>query len=108
MLSALSGCYIPHGSFSPYSASVHTDPIAKEAIEMGPGDMRAVQKAGGVLIGSLECDVNNTFPYVEAAMNGGTHFIPARSSGSVTVFSVYRVPRGGWDALPSALRPVAN
>lgn len=115
---SLSGCaYAPVGSFTPQSHSVPGNQICSDAIELGPGDLGAIRKAGGILLGKLELSLDDGWPNKEAAAYGGTHYLRRSSAVSYTqhgvvasrhedaVFDIYRVGRAGWGQLPAGLRP---
>ena len=113
----LAGCYTPVGAFTPQSHSVPGNQICSDAIELGPGDLEAVRKAGGILLGRLELSLDDGWPNKEAAAVGGTHYLKRGSGVSYTshglrssrhedaVFDVYRVGKAGWQLLPTGLRP---
>lgn len=115
-LLALPACgYTPSGTFRPQSATISTDRVCDEAVEIGPDDVEAVLGAGGKKIGALSLE--NGYPQYEAAYFGGTHYLARSSSTShtahglianshtVEVFDVYRVAPKNWSDLPKSMRP---
>lgn len=114
----------PGGSFRARSASSHYAQTATFALELGPDDVAAVSKAGGMRIGQYVGDVDNAYAY-DIAQYGGTHFIVraahAEETGGAYVpggwrktyrrtllADVYRVPVSGWSQLPNGLVPEKN
>ena len=124
-------------AWEPYSMRSPTNQIAAKAIKVGAGDLSALRKAGAVPLGTLVMrgpnleDVSEATA-TEAAEFGGTHYmlgrwsedtstvgyhgtssgnswtvVPVTRTTSTVTYSVIRVGKAGWDALPDWLAPVA-